>query len=82
MCEYASLLVHEYTNGAIPERIQRGDKGMKVRSKGPEHSLFKKQEKSGSAAAPTSTGSSAGPAETDGAAEAMKCRRPRCAKRL
>ena len=33
MCQNPSLLVHECTNAAIPELIQRGEKGRKVRTK-------------------------------------------------
>ena len=44
MCAEASLLVHECTNGSIPERILRGEKGRLARVKGLEHSLVKKKE--------------------------------------
>ncbi|WVF72824.1 hypothetical protein IAT40_007642 [Kwoniella sp. CBS 6097] len=45
MCGEASLLVHECTNAAIPGAIQRGQKGMSVRTKELEPSLEKKREK-------------------------------------
>ncbi|WVR00023.1 hypothetical protein IAU59_007165 [Kwoniella sp. CBS 9459] len=45
MCGGASLLVHECTNAAIPGAIQRGQKGMSVRTKELEPSLEKKREK-------------------------------------
>lgn len=45
MCEDPSLLVHECTNAAIPELIQRGDKGRKVRTRELEPSLTAKKEK-------------------------------------
>ena len=44
MCEDPSLLVHECTNGSIPERIQRGEKGRKVRVCELEPSLVKQRE--------------------------------------
>jgi ribonuclease Z len=42
MCEDASLLVHECTNSFIPELIQRGKKGAKVRTRDMEPSLMEK----------------------------------------
>ena len=42
MCEDASLLVHECTNSFIPELIQRGKKGAKVRTRDMEASLMEK----------------------------------------
>ncbi|OCF39038.1 ribonuclease Z [Kwoniella heveanensis CBS 569] len=45
MCNDASLLVHECTNAAIPGAIQRGQKGMGVRTRELEPSLEKKREK-------------------------------------
>ena len=44
MCEDPSLLVHECTNGSIPERTQRGEKGRKVRISELESSLVKQRE--------------------------------------
>jgi ribonuclease Z len=40
MCSDPSLLVHECTNAAIPELIQRGEKGRTVRTKDVEPSLM------------------------------------------
>ena len=45
MCQDASLLIHECTNSAIPELIQKSDRGMKVRKRELEQSLLKRQEK-------------------------------------
>ena len=42
MCQDASLLVHECTNSFIPELIQRGKKGAKVRTRDMEPSLMEK----------------------------------------
>ncbi|ODN92673.1 ribonuclease Z [Cryptococcus wingfieldii CBS 7118] len=39
MCSDASLLVHECTNAAIPQAIQKGEKGQKVRQRDLESSL-------------------------------------------
>ncbi len=44
MCQDPSLLIHECTNSSIPERTERGRKGMKVRKGGLEHSLVNRQE--------------------------------------
>lgn len=44
LCHEPSLLVHECTNGAIPELVQRGNAGRKVRIRSLEHSLVRKQE--------------------------------------
>ncbi|WWD19098.1 hypothetical protein CI109_103556 [Kwoniella shandongensis] len=44
MCEDASLLIHECTNASIPENIQKGDKGNKVRSKDLAPSLVAKRD--------------------------------------
>jgi len=44
MCRDASLLIHECTNSAIPELVQRGDKGRKVRMKGMDDGLVKRSE--------------------------------------
>ncbi|WWC71545.1 uncharacterized protein I206_105503 [Kwoniella pini CBS 10737] len=45
MCEEPSLLVHECTNGHIPYKVQRGDKGMKIRKQDLEPSLEEKRDK-------------------------------------
>ncbi|WWC90691.1 uncharacterized protein L201_005628 [Kwoniella dendrophila CBS 6074] len=45
MCEDASLLVHECTNGHIPHNVQRGDKGMKIRKQDLEPSLEEKRDR-------------------------------------
>jgi ribonuclease Z len=42
MCSDPSLLVHECTNSAIPELIQRGKKGQKVRTRDLDESLMEK----------------------------------------
>jgi ribonuclease Z len=42
MCEDPSLLVHECTNSFIPELIQRGKQGVKVRTRDLEPSLMEK----------------------------------------
>lgn len=39
MCGGASLLIHECTNAAVPESVQKGDKGRLVRISGLEQSL-------------------------------------------
>ncbi|RXK41148.1 hypothetical protein M231_01551 [Tremella mesenterica] len=44
ICSDPSLLIHECTNAAIPELVQRGEKGRKVRTRALEHSLVKQQE--------------------------------------
>lgn len=44
MCQDPSLLVHECTNAAIPELIQRGDKGRKVRMAGMDAGLVERSE--------------------------------------
>ena len=44
MCADPSLLIHECTNAAIPELIQRGDKGRKVRMKGMDDGLVQRSE--------------------------------------
>lgn len=45
LCSNASLLIHECTNAAIPESVQKGDKGRAVRASGLEQSLEKKRDK-------------------------------------
>ncbi|WWC63315.1 uncharacterized protein I303_105915 [Kwoniella dejecticola CBS 10117] len=45
MCAEPSLLVHECTNGHIPYKVQRGDKGMKIRKQDLEPSLEEKRDK-------------------------------------
>ncbi|ORY35568.1 beta-lactamase-like protein [Naematelia encephala] len=45
MCQDASLLVHECTNAAIPERIQRGEKGRRARMTGMDQGLVERSEK-------------------------------------
>jgi ribonuclease Z len=45
MCEDPSLLIHECTNAALPEGIQRGEKGRLVRVGGLSQSLVEKKEK-------------------------------------
>jgi ribonuclease Z len=49
MCEDASLLVHECTNAAIPEKIGRGDKGRKTQVQGLTPSLVEKMNRQGQA---------------------------------
>lgn len=49
MCEDASLLVHECTNAAIPEKIGRGDKGKKTQEGGLTPSLVEKRNQQGQA---------------------------------
>ena len=44
MCRNPSLLIHECTNSAIPELVQRGEKGRKVRMKGMDDGLVKRSE--------------------------------------
>jgi len=44
MCADPSLLIHECTNAAIPELIQRGDKGRKVRMRGMDDGLVQRSE--------------------------------------
>ena len=45
MCQGASLLIHECTNSAIPELIQKSDRGRKIRQRELEQSLLKRLEK-------------------------------------
>jgi ribonuclease Z len=58
MCEDPSLLIHECTNGALPEGIQRGEKGRRVRVAGLAKSLVEKNE--------TQTGEALGRETRDG----------------
>lgn len=44
LCAEPSLLVHECTNASMPARLQKGEKGRKVRVMGLEHSMVKKVE--------------------------------------
>lgn len=44
MCANPSLLVHECTNAAIPELVQRGEKGRKIRMVGMDNGLVKRSE--------------------------------------
>ena len=44
MCEDASLLIHECTDGAIPELIQRGTNRMRMRKDALKHSLVRQQD--------------------------------------
>jgi ribonuclease Z len=44
MCADPSLLIHECTNAAIPELVQRGEKGRKVRMKGMDDGLVQRSE--------------------------------------
>jgi len=44
MCQHPSLLIHECTNSAVPELVQRGEKGRKVRMKGMDNGLVKRSE--------------------------------------
>ncbi|KAL7423847.1 hypothetical protein Q5752_001431 [Cryptotrichosporon argae] len=50
-CADASLLVHECTNAAVPERIGKGARGARVRASGLEQSLERKRDEEFRAAA-------------------------------
>ncbi|KAK4684986.1 ribonuclease Z, partial [Tremellales sp. Uapishka_1] len=68
LCHEPSLLVHECTNASIPESIQRGDKGRKVRKGDLEHSLVRKREAEGGIVCPEA------PMDHEGEKEGMKRR--------
>lgn len=72
MCEDASLLVHECTNAAIPQAVQRAKKGQKARTRDLEPSLMRSQGVSPGQSAPSSGYSSANYPSTPNGLQAPK----------